>query len=113
MILDKDVSMQDASVRCLEILSLARKDYWRAIKEHSEYISFILYAEQAESAVRVMLCYRWYNLLLCAFTDGIPALVKLLKSERHDIQSVAASVLCNISEEGMLTRAIELVLCIL
>ena len=33
--------------------------------------------------------------------DGIPALVKLLQSERSDIQSVAASVLCNISEEGM------------
>ena len=34
-------------------------------------------------------------------SDGIPALVKLLKSDRSDIQSVAASVLCNISEEGV------------
>ncbi|KAF6036409.1 ANKAR [Bugula neritina] len=65
MLNDPDYIMQDSAVRCMETLSLANKEYWKAIRDYK----------------------------------GIPALVKLLQSNRPDIQSVAASVLCNISEE--------------
>ena len=42
----------------------------------------------------------------CVFLGGIPALVELLKLDSEDIQSVAASVLFNISEHDPVRRAL-------
>ena len=33
MLTSTDSTMQDASVRCMETLSLANKDYWKAIRD--------------------------------------------------------------------------------
>ena len=38
MLKNKSVSMQDAAVRCLEILSLTNKEYWMYIRDYSKYI---------------------------------------------------------------------------
>ena len=40
-----------------------------------------------------------YMYLYIFFTEGVPALVNLLKIENEELQCVAASVLCNISEQ--------------
>ena len=49
-----------------------------------------------------VICYKYQNLinlLIIIIVDGVPALVNLLKIDNEEIQSVAASVLCNISEQ--------------
>ncbi len=40
-------------------------------------------------------------------SDGIPALVELLSLDGEDVQSVAVSVLCNISEHDPVRRALS------
>jgi len=36
MLNDQDYVMQDSAVRCMETLSLANKEYWKAIRDYSE-----------------------------------------------------------------------------
>jgi len=36
MLNDPDYVMQDSAVRCMETLSLANKEYWKAIRDYSE-----------------------------------------------------------------------------
>jgi len=69
---------------------------------YTSCIMFTLYIQGTYSVyIMYLQCiYTVYNLTWCYILEGIPALVKLLQSNRPDIQSVAASVLCNISEEG-------------
>ncbi|ESP02231.1 hypothetical protein LOTGIDRAFT_224972 [Lottia gigantea] len=64
MLKDDNMTKQDAGVKCLEVLSTCKPNYWRSILD----------------------------------ADGIPALVNLLNTENEEIQTVTASVICNISE---------------
>ncbi len=58
-----------------------------------------IYYYQCNNIIKLL----WYLLL---YPDGIPALVALLTLSREDIQSVAASVLCNISENEAVREAL-------
>ena len=117
-----DTKKQDAAVKCLEVMSTSDNEHWKSIQNagklkkininrendrnththtHMDHSCLLFKQSSLCKSLTTKSCYTMFYLL-----GGISALVDLLKVENQEIQSVAASVLCNISENDEVRRSL-------
>ena len=123
MLSDGDIRKKDAAVKCLEVMSTSDPQHWQDILQSglSNSMTALLPETMLSSSFRkpftsactcTRFCCLWdVRYLRCTVPSilppgGVPALVKLLEVDNEEVQSVAASVLCNISEHDPVRRAL-------